>query len=160
MNSLSSDVAPRKFEPLSEYMVLGHPLRFVNLRIELRNESVSAVSTISRCTHLTVRQVNKTIHRFKCFLPSLTSTGPVRSTPQCVKGASPIAARPSGKSAIFGRCLFARRILQKKHNRIAVLMATLADRTQYFSFRSESTCSRPTCPFLRCSHSMRRRVMA
>ena len=144
MNSFNSLVAPRKFVPLSEYIFFGHPLRFVNRRIALMKASVSAVSTTSRWIHLTVIQVKTTIHRLSLFRPSFTSRGPHRSHPQWVNGGSLIAALPNGRSAIFGNSLFARRTRQKKQRRRQVLIATLAESTQYFSFSNVSTCSRPT----------------
>ena len=143
MNSFNSFEAPQKFEPLSEYMFFGQPLLLVNLRIVLIKASVSAVSTTSRCIHLTVIQVKTTIHLFTRLRTSLVITGPHRSHPQCVNVGLSIAAHPNGKSTIFGSSILAHRTLQKKQSRRQVLIATLAESTHYFSLSNVSTCSRP-----------------
>ena len=109
MNSFSSVEAPTKLDPLSENILRGQPRRLVNLRNELMNASVSAVSTVSRCTQRTVKQVYKHTHRFNSLRPCLTVTGPNKSAPQFQNGGSPTAARAVGRLAIMGYCSFARR---------------------------------------------------
>ena len=67
--SANSRSASTKFVSLSLMIVLGMPLRAVNLVIALGQLSVSNLKTISSCTALTFRQVNKTKNPPFVFVP-------------------------------------------------------------------------------------------
>ena len=69
MNSFSSDVAPLKFVPLSEYMLDGEPRLPTNVLNASMKVSVSQSLTISKWTHLMVKQENK--HAHLQLLPTL-----------------------------------------------------------------------------------------
>ena len=153
ITSFSSEVIPRKLVPLSENISTGQPRRFTNLRTALMNVSVSALSTTSRCTHLTVMHVKITPQRFNFFRFCLMVMGPNKSTPHLLNGGSPTVALHRGRSDMSGYMSFARLTLQKKQRDNVILMAVRALSTQYCRRKRASTWSTPTCPFLRCNHS-------
>ena len=85
MYSANSLSAPAKFVPLSLKSVIGLPLRALNLRIALRQLSVSKFGTNSICTALIVRPVKRQQHRMSFRWPIFTMNGPKKSTPTPVK---------------------------------------------------------------------------
>jgi len=69
--------------PLSDMNLWGNPLRAANLFKHLMNVSVDMSKTMSRCTALVTKQVNKQIHVLPVLLgPSVRIIkGPAKSTP-------------------------------------------------------------------------------
>ena len=87
VSSLNTDFkyfeAALNFLPLLDMNLQGNPLRAANLFKHLMNVSVDMPRTMSRCTGLVTKQVNKQIHALPVLLgPSVRIiNGPAKSTP-------------------------------------------------------------------------------
>ena len=103
---LSSSVAERYVEPLSDITICGYDFRLTNLWNANRNVSVDRFVTTSKCTARVVAQVNKHMYTFSSPLLCRTYNAPVKSTPVTVKGVtSRVLTSGSGARSVAGNGL-------------------------------------------------------
>lgn len=96
-------LAPTKLVPLSHRIGDGVPRKFHRLQIHTRQASVDKSAAISKCTALTVMEVNSATQRFLWCLPTVTATGPKKSSPVFVNYRTYAFYRSRGSCPWLGR---------------------------------------------------------
>ena len=76
IHSRVSLAVPTKFFPLSVTMILGFPLRTMNLVLATRHASDSKPGTLLTCTALVIKHVNRQHDHFISFFKINTANGP------------------------------------------------------------------------------------
>ncbi|GBL74022.1 hypothetical protein AVEN_230937-1 [Araneus ventricosus] len=94
----SSLDVPTEFVPLSEYIVLGRPLREINLLRASMKFAVDKEVTSSKCTARKTAQVKSTIQDFD---PFLRKRGPHKSTPVISKISASLTLSSGNYEAVF-----------------------------------------------------------
>ena len=88
---------PTKFYAISLRIILGFLLRAMILIMAARHESTSKLDSVSTCTALVVKHVNKQHQRFKGILKTYTWNGPKQSTPVLANGNTLSSSLPFGR---------------------------------------------------------------
>ncbi|GBO34556.1 hypothetical protein AVEN_265387-1 [Araneus ventricosus] len=123
----SSLDVPTKSVPLSEYIVLGRPLREINLLRASMKFSVDREVTNSKCTARKTAQVNSKIQD---FVPSLRKRRPHKSTPVIskIRASLALSSGRGGVSVVKGRTV---NLLRMMHS--ATLSSQFStSKNQYF----------------------------
>ena len=142
--------APTKFVPLSLIIVLGLPLRAINLLVALRQLSVSNLGTTSICTALIVRQLKRQHYGFSFPRPIFTMKRPKKSTPTFVKTVE-ASNCSSSRSAITGANVCALPFLQLTHLFLFDLKAFRMPRIRILCWTMFLTSSVHSCWLSLCS---------
>ena len=145
--------AALKVLPLSEMNLRGSPLRAANhLRHQIK-VSVDMSRTMSRCTALVTRQVNKQMYTFLVVaLPSVrTSNGPAKSTPVKLNAGSSLTlliGSGGGGSAGNGR---PSNLRQVTHQWVILRTKLLPFTIQNFLLTSVRVSRTPLCSTRLCA---------